>query len=228
MLIHSLEADAHNVMATGPIGHGKTYAILISILKNVDCHDQSTQAIVFCVTHDSAWDTYSKLAHLASSLNITTGFVSKDTDMSTHNNFQIIIGTVGELIDKVEKDELFGSLKHVYFDDGDAYMTSHRIKNFVTKMHRSTRAIYVSNMYMYNKKITETMNSFGRPLDKYHLGTEDAHDVNQNIKHMFIKCSRIDMKHSIVAYICQQVENIDGQVIVFCTVSFVLLCIHKL
>lgn len=100
-------------------------------------------------------------------------------------------------------------------------MTNHRMKSFVTKMHRSTRAVYVSNTYMYNKKITETMNSSGRSLDTYHLGMNDEYSVNENIKHLFIECYSVTMKHSIIAYICQQVANVDGQVIIFCTVSFV-------
>lgn len=212
-------------MAIGPIGHGKTFAILCSILKNCNENDQTTQAILFCTTYDSAWESYTNALQLLdlAKLSINIGFVSKDS-IPRCNTFQVLIGTVADVIDVVEENNLFCSLREVYFDDGDWYITTNYMRNFIQKMYRRTRVIYVSSIF--NKNAIDVIKACGRSLDFI----KSAQTMNHNIQHYFIKYDSIETKYHILKNICQQVEQCYvgapsiGQLIIFCSVSFSICC----
>lgn len=210
-------------MAIGPIGHGKTFAVLCSILKNCNENDHSTQSILFCATHDSAWEAYSNALLLLNlgRLNTSIGFVSKDC-ITKFDSFQVLIGTVSDIIDKVEEENLFSSIKEIYFDDGDAYVTSYRMKKFVYRMHRTTRAIFVSNSFNQNAK--NVMKSCGRKLDFYDSSVNKI-DV---LQHVFIKYDETATKYHILKNICEQVKllfGVSGQLLIFCAVG-VSICVY--
>lgn len=124
-------------------GTGKSYGLIIAALQNTHPgilgHCNELQTIIFCATFDAALQTFKNMSKLVdeANLNISVGFASKEFAVC-HGVYDTLVGTPNDIFQVIEHlcDDP-RTIKAVYFDDADAYLSYEKMTTFIPNLHEA-------------------------------------------------------------------------------------------
>lgn len=209
-------------------GTGKTCGIILSALNKIDETRNQPQAIIFCATFDTAYQTFAKIRSLIemSGSKIKTCLQTKLCNHGFQNvdpaHAHILIGTPNELVEKLKSDAIkIGDVSQVFMDDADAYASWQKLKDFYGSLRRSARLVFTmrainqSSIEQIQKWCSKKMQSVMLPKEKL---------FNKNIRNYAIKYTDPSAKLDLLRLICEEFKNkcVLGQMVIFCNVSVLM------
>lgn len=206
-----------NIYAVSPPGTGKTAALILSMLNNINPSVNKVQSLMICVNFEAALQAYRFATCIvkAAGININLCFTRSDQSPTFDGICHAIVGCSLSDIPELE----MGHIHEVYLDDGDIKATG-KMALFLNKLRPSTRIVLASSTS--NSGSVTLMKQLG-PLDQLKL--PDNKWFNSNIKHCFIISDNVKEKRYILGETLRlfKEKGLGGQGLVFCTV-----CIHTI
>lgn len=196
---------------------GKTSGVLLSILNvltKMHQHGCSNEKyLVICSTYDMAYASYQLAQRMQANFRhqFLIGFLSKETDLNL-SDFEIIIATKSEAAEKInEKSDI---IKHVIFDDADAYLISDNMAWMVERLPNSSITILTTNKM---SKLPQMFLMENFAIRRYSEENDNRHYV-EILSHR--NTMSMDHKLQVLVELSQMMKDACplGQMIIFCYV----------
>lgn len=169
-----------NIYAISPSGTGKTVAMILSMLNNIDQSKNIVQSMMICVTFEAAYQAHKYALEIIERAGMEINVCLARSDKSPWTTAccgtcHAIIGSSHSEMQPVEVD----GIKEIYLDDGDVKITE-KLISFI-KTLPSTRIILASSTS--NTNSLNQLTQFGA-IDQLKLPKHQW--FNKNVKHCFI------------------------------------------
>lgn len=182
-----------DIICRSETGSGKTFAFMLPIIQNINCHDEDIKALVVCPTRELAIQVADETKKIASPLGIKVCAVFGGSNIdrqikSLKKNPHIVVGTTGRIMDLINKKSIkLERIKYLVLDEADEMLDmgfrpdiekiiSHTNKERVTLLFSATMP----------KEVKELAEKYQKESITIEIGSENKALDNIEQKYIFV------------------------------------------
>lgn len=189
-----------DVVSEAYTGSGKTLAFVAPIIQQIDVAKKELQALILAPTHELVMQINDQIKLLANNSEIPISSLSIIGDVNIDKQIkklkdtkpQIIVGTVGRVLDLIKKKKIKPhTIKTIVLDEADNLLdntSSEMVKDLIKKVMRDTQ------LMLFSATINDNTLKIANEILKNPIifKTEKETHLNPNIEHAFIEVQERD------------------------------------
>ncbi|KAF8872822.1 P-loop containing nucleoside triphosphate hydrolase protein [Infundibulicybe gibba] len=211
-------AEGHDVIAQAPPGTGKTAALSISIIQQLDVSVEGTQALVLASTCELTQQITRVVTALGDHLGIKCYACVEDTNVREdiprlQEGFHVVVGTPGQIYDLVDRKALqTDNVKLFFLDEADEMLSRFegRICEMLQLLPQGVQVVLFSTIMATDALSVAT--KFMR--DPVQIRVEQDELTLEGIKQLYINVEKEEWKLDTICDYCK--ITIIKRTVVFC------------